>query len=202
MEEKDKILEMAEEKFCREGFYKTTMDEVAEDLSMSKKTIYKYFPSKNELVEATIRKFMENRAADISPIINSDKNAVEKITELISILSRNLPRLGEKLLNDLRKHFPSLWNEIEEFRSLMINENISKIVEQGKKEGFVHDYPTTIIMTIILSSIRGVITPQFIIDNNFSMKQAAQITFKILMGGILTEEGMNIFKKSISENIQ
>ena len=47
MEEKDKILDLTEEKIFREGFYKTTMTEVAESLSMSKKTIYKYYPSKN-----------------------------------------------------------------------------------------------------------------------------------------------------------
>ena len=46
MEEKNKIIERTEDKFFRDGFYKTTMDEIATDLSMSKKTIYKFFPSK------------------------------------------------------------------------------------------------------------------------------------------------------------
>jgi len=203
MEEKDKILELTEEKIFREGFYKTTMAEVAESLSMSKKTIYKYYPSKNELVEAIMRRFMQNHmAADITPILDSNANAVEKLGGLILVLSKNLPKLSEKFLNDLRKHLPLLWNEVEEFRTGIINKNISKIIEQGKKEGLIYDYPTEIIITIILSSIRGVITPQFIFDNNFSMKQAIQTTFKILMGGILTKNGMEIFYKSISENLQ
>ena len=50
MEIKDKIVELGEEKFFREGFYKTRMDDVAIELRMSKKTIYKYFPTKTDLV--------------------------------------------------------------------------------------------------------------------------------------------------------
>jgi len=58
MEEQNKIIELTEEKFFRDGFYKTTMDEVASELKMSKKTIYKFFPSKDDLVTAIARHFM------------------------------------------------------------------------------------------------------------------------------------------------
>jgi len=202
MEEKDKILDLTEEKICKDGFYKTTMAELASDLTMSKKTIYKYFPSKNHLVEAILKRFMKNRQKDIFPLLNSNKNAVEKFAGLIFILSKNLSKLSEKMLNDVRIHFPTLWKELEKFRTEMINENLSKVVEQGKREGLISDYPTPIIMTIFLASIRSVVNPDFIIENNFSANQAAQITFRILMSGILTEKGLKIFKKSISENIQ
>ena len=84
----------------------------------------------------------------------------------------------------------------------MINKNITKVVEQGKREGLIADYPTPIIMTIFLSSIRSIVNPDFILNNNFSIKQATQITFQILMSGILTEKGAKLFKKSISEIIQ
>ncbi len=199
MEEKDRILDLTEGKICKEGFYKTTMDELANDLTMSKKTIYKYFPSKSDLVEAIMKRFMKKRQKDIMLIFESDKNAVEKFTELIFILNKNLTKLSEKMLNDLRLHFPSMWNEIEKFRTEMINKNITRIVEQGKREGLINDYPTPIIMTIYLASIRAVVNPEFILNNNFSANQAAQITFRILMSGVLTKKGEKIFKKSINE---
>jgi len=202
MEEKERILNFTEEKIFKEGFYKTPMDEIASELRISKKTIYKFFPSKNDMVEAIMKRFMKKRQQDILPLLNSNKNAVEKFAGIIFIITQNLSRVSERMFNDLRKHCPSLWKEVESFRTEMINKNLSKIVEQGKREGLIADYPTPIIMTIFLSTIRAVVNPEFILDNNFSVKQAAQITFQILMSGILTEKGEKIFKKSISGIIQ
>lgn len=202
MEEKERILNLTEERIFKDGFYKTPMDEIASELRISKKTIYKFFPSKNDMVEAIMRRFMKKRQQDVLPILNSDKNAVEKFAGIVFLMTQNLSRISEKTFNDLRVHFPSLWNEVEKFRAEMINKNITKIVEQGKREGLIADYPTPIIMTIFLSSIRSIVNPEFILNNNFSVKQATQITFQILMSGILTEKGAKLFKKSISEIIQ
>ena len=51
-QDRSKILEHSRKKFHAEGFYKTSMDEIAKDLHISKKTIYKHFPSKEELLRA------------------------------------------------------------------------------------------------------------------------------------------------------
>lgn len=202
MEEKERILNFTEEKIFKEGFYKTPMDEIASELRISKKTIYKFFPSKNDMVEAIMKRFMKKRQQDILPLLNSNKNAVEKFAGIVFIITQNLSRVSERMFNDLRKHCPALWKEVESFRTEMINKNITKVVEQGKRERLIADYPTPIIMTIFLSSIRAVVNPEFILDNNFSVRQAAQITFQILMDGILTPKGEKIFKKSISGIMQ
>lgn len=198
MEEKEKILNIIEEKIFKEGFYKTTMDELASDLQMSKKTIYKIFPSKNDLVKEIIGRFTKRTEKTILEILHSDQNAVQKITRWLSILSKITTKISDKTLNDLRIHFPHLWDEVDKFRTEMMTNNISKLIEQGKREGLVKELPTPIIMTVIISAIRSTVNPQFIIHNNFSLMNAAQVTFQILMYGILTEKGTKIFKKSIS----
>ena len=63
----DKIIKQIEDKLFREGFYKTTMDEVASELGMSKKTIYKFFPSKEDLIMAIAKHFMNNLKNRICP---------------------------------------------------------------------------------------------------------------------------------------
>ena len=67
--DKDKILFFTHAKFIQEGFYKTTMDEIARDLQMSKKTIYKYFPSKNELLEAVCDMRIDTMQTKMNEII-------------------------------------------------------------------------------------------------------------------------------------
>lgn len=199
MEEKDKIIEQIEDKLFKEGFYKTTMDDVASELGMSKKTIYKFFPSKDDLVMAIANHFMNRMKSKIIPALNTDKNAIEKLAELINILATASEKVSAKRMDEIRKYFPNLWNEIDSFRTKMMFGNITKVIDQGKKEGLFIDYPTTIIMNILVASIRNIVNPDFILNNNFSIIEAARYAFKIIIGGIVTEKGKKVFNQTINK---
>jgi len=199
MEEKDKIIEYSEEKFLKDGFYKTTMDEVASELRMSKKTIYKFFPSKEDLMMAIARHFMNKMKGNILPALNSDKNAIEKLGELIKILAGASEKISTKRMEEMKRRFPSLWNEIDKFRTEMMFGNITKVINQGKKEGLFLDYPTSIIMNMLVASVRTIVNPDFILNNNFSIIEAARYAFKIIIGGIVTEKGKKVFNQTINK---
>lgn len=186
---KDKIVEQSEEKFFKDGFYKTTMDEVASELGMSKKTIYKFFPSKDDLIMAIVKHFMNRMKGKILPALNSDKNAIEKLGELIKILAGVSEKISSKRMEEMKRHFPQIWNEIDSFRTKMMFENITRVIDQGKAEGLFVDYPTSIVMNMLVASIRSVVNPDFILNNNFSIIEAARSAFKILICGIVTEKG-------------
>jgi AcrR family transcriptional regulator len=199
MEDQNKIVEMTEEKFFRDGFYKTTMDEVASELKMSKKTIYKFFPSKEDLVMAIAKHFMEGVKSRVVPALNSDKNAIEKLAELNNILAKISEKISSKRMDEIKNYFPSLWNEIDSFRTKMMFANITKVIDQGKAEGLFLDYPTPIIMNSLVSSIRAIVNPEFILNNNFSISEAALYVFKVVIGGIVTDQGRKIFNKTINK---
>jgi len=199
MEDQKKIIELTEEKFFRDGFYKTTMDEVASELKMSKKTIYKFFPSKDDLVTAIARHFMEELKSKILPALNSEKNAIEKLAELNQILARVSSKISSKKMEEVRQHYPKLWIEIDNFRTKMMFANITKVIDQGKAEGLFIDYPTPIIMNTLVSSVRSIVNPEFILNNNFSISEAALNVFKVVIGGIVTDKGRKIFNKTINK---
>jgi AcrR family transcriptional regulator len=199
MDEQVKIIEQIEDKLFSEGFYKTTMDDVASELGMSKKTIYKFFPSKEDLVMAIAKHFMNRMKSKILPALNSDKNAIEKLGELIKILAGASEKISKKRMEEMKRHFPAIWNEIDSFRTKMMFENITKVINQGKEEGLFIDYPTSIIMNMLVASIRSVVNPDFIMNNNFSIIEAARNAFKILIGGIVTEKGKKVFNQTINK---
>jgi len=199
MDEQVKIIEQIEDKLFSEGFYKTTMDDVASELGMSKKTIYKFFPSKEDLVMAIAKHFMNRMKSKILPSLNSDKNAIEKLGELIKILAGASEKISKKRMEEMKRHFPAIWNEIDSFRTKMMFENITKIINQGKEEGLFIDYPTSIIMNMLVASVRSVVNPDFILNNNFSIIEAARYAFKIIIGGIVTEKGKKIFNQTINK---
>ncbi|MBE0570280.1 MAG: TetR/AcrR family transcriptional regulator [Ignavibacteriaceae bacterium] len=199
MEDQNKIIELTEEKFFRDGFYKTTMDEIASELKMSKKTIYKFFPSKDDLITAIAKHFMEGVKSKVLPALNSDKNAIEKLAELNHILAKVSTKVSSKRMDEIRQHFPGLWNEIDSFRTKMMFGNITKVIDQGKAEGLFIDYPTPIIMNTLVSSVRSIVNPDFILNNNFSIAEAALYTFKVVIGGIVTDKGRKIFNNTINK---
>jgi AcrR family transcriptional regulator len=202
MGEQNKIIEQTEEKFFRDGFYKTTMDEIASELRISKKTIYKFFPSKDDLVKAIAKYFMNRLKNTILPALNSDKNAIEKLGDLINILAKVSEKISAARMEELKRHYPSLWNEIDSFRTEMMFGNITKVIEQGKKEGLFVDYPTNIIMNVLVVSVRTIVNPDFILNNNFSIIEAARFAFRIVITGILTDKGKKEFNKSFSKVLQ
>jgi AcrR family transcriptional regulator len=199
MDDQTKIIEQIEDKLFKEGFYKTTMDDVASELGMSKKTIYKFFPSKEDLVMAIAKHFMNSMKNKIVPALNSDKNAIEKLAELISILAKASEKISPKRMDEMRKYFPNLWNEIDSFRTKMMFGNITKVIDQGKAEGLFIDYPTSIIMNVLVASVRNIVNPDFILNNNFSIIEAARFAFKIVIGGIVTDKGKKIFNQTINK---
>jgi len=199
MEDQNKIIEHTEEKFFRDGFYKTTMDEIASELKMSKKTIYKFFPSKDELVMAIAKFFMNKMKSQILPALSTDKNAIEKLADLINILAKASEKISTKRMEEIKRHYPGLWIEIDRFRTEMMFGNITKVIDQGKKEGLFIDYPTNIVMNVLVASVRNIVNPDFILNNNFSIIEAARYAFRIIIGGIVTDKGKKIFNQTINK---
>jgi AcrR family transcriptional regulator len=194
-----KILEFCKDYFLNNGFYKTTMDEVAAQLRISKKTIYKYYPTKEDLVKETIQGFLEFHKGNVSEIVDDNSKAVTKLYKIFNYIGKMISKINEKFIRDIQTHTPDLWMDIDTFRTKMMMTNIGKIIEQGKKEGVFIDKPSAIITGIFTSSVRGIINPEFIMNNRFSIKTALEETIEIIMNGIMTEKGKKVFNLLKSE---
>jgi hypothetical protein len=192
---KEKILKAASDVFLTKGFYKIPVDDVAASLKMSKKTIYKHFNSKEDLIREVAYLFIKTHSTNISNIVNNDYNAVEKLFFIFKYLGNILININEKWFSDIQAQAPEIWTEIDYFRSRFMTSNISKIIEQGKKEKYVVNYPSPIMINIFISSIRGIINPTFILQSKISAFKSLESTLDILMNGILTLKGKNLLKK-------
>lgn len=193
-DERKRILQYCTEKFIIEGFHRTTVDEIAQEIGISKNTIYKYFPSKEKLVWASIDFIIATNKKKINDVIDSEDNALLKLVKMLEILSRNLMRFTEKWMSDMQYHAPQLWEKIDAIRKRLMYQNLSKIIRQGQREKVFKDYPAELIIMVFISALRGVVTPQFLLTSHFSSGEAVRSTFEILLNGILTEKGKSVFK--------
>ncbi|MCU7499674.1 MAG: TetR/AcrR family transcriptional regulator [Bacteroidota bacterium] len=200
MEDKEKILFFAREKFFKEGFYKTSMDELARELKMSKKTIYKYYPSKEKLIEEVVESMMSENSEKIHQVLEKDMDAVSKIKALLGILSNLIIKISDHWLKDMQYHTPHLWAKIDNFRTRIMYTNIGRIFEQGKKEGLFEERPIELLLVIFTSSLRAIVNPDFLLNSKFSHNEALEMTFQILLNGILTDKGAMTFKNTKNQD--
>ena len=197
--EKHKILLFASEKFFQEGFNKVSMDELAKEMKISKKTIYKHFSSKNEIVVTTVETLKSNLRRSLDQIIIQESTSISKLIQISRTLLRVMFKVSDAWLNDLRSYSPELWNGIEEFRSKTFMSVFGSILDQGKVEGLIIERPNVITLTTMMGGIRSVINPSFLLNNKFSAKEAGEICLDIVITGILTAKGRKNFNKSKME---
>ena len=194
-----KILNYASEKFMHEGFYKSSMDSLAAELQISKKTIYKYFSSKDELVKAIAFAFMKETGDKIISVTQIEDDSLSKAIRLFQILGVATTKLGDKWVKDIRIHMPDLWKKIDEFRTKKAYAVLSNIIQQGQAEGMIIDKPVELIIHLFVTSLRSIVNPDFLYYQKMNYKEAIQHTFEILFNGILTPAGKKIFKKSFKK---
>lgn len=115
--EKQKIVDFCTDKFLKNGFYYVTLDQIATELRISKKTLYKYFSSKDELVEKVAFNLLNGVSNKIDEIIISKNNSLTKALLLFEVILSVFVNFFENWLRELQIHVPLLWKKINEFRN-------------------------------------------------------------------------------------
>ena len=177
------------------GFFKTTMDELATEMRMSKKTIYKSFPSKEKLVTEVAKRFLQNNAHLIEEAIALRCNPVEKLFRIFEAVAKILTKVNENNIKDIHYYSPKTWEEIDEFRTKKMTAFLTEIIAQGQKEGYFIKKRPEIIITMFLASVRAIANPAFVVNNRFTLLEAVKETTEILTCGIMTDKGKKIFNK-------
>lgn len=195
MKEKIKIFEHFMDRVLSSGIKSVTMDELAKEMLISKKTIYKHFPSKEVIINLVFRVITKRITKEFSKIIESENNAIIKYLNLTQFILKNVQKVTENNIRYLKFQNPDLWEKIDTFRTKTINKNIRIIIEQGKKEGLIINIDTNIMLQCYVSSIRSIINPDFLITHSITAKEAGESIIYLIFKGILTERGWEIFEK-------
>lgn len=193
--EKEKIKQFCENIFFKNGFTKISMDELATGMKISKKTIYKHFDSKEQLILEVINHMLENVKSYVKTVIEKDENSVAKFMDIVNFISNTMFKPNEKFFKDIQSDFPEVWLRIDKFRSELMPVFIKRIFQQGIEEGLMVERPWEILITMLVASVRSVVNPDFILRNNYSISEALSITLDILMDTILTSKGKLVYKK-------
>lgn len=184
MNMRERILAGFKELAFTVGFHAATVDELSAHTGISKRTIYRYFHSKDEMVGAVMSEIMAATEKKVDLALASGDNPLEKVVNLVRAVSQNLRVLNPVIMRDIQKYYPHIWTRVEEFRAARAR----TIVEMLIRQGHIRETIPEVFITALLASIRDVLNPGFILENNLTIEKTMVALFDIFLYGIVSDE--------------
>lgn len=190
MNKKEQIITAMAELSRTRGFYRVTVDELAAHAGVSKRTIYRHFRSKDEIVEALLERFMNQIAGQMEQTISSAEKPAEIFTGVVSLVAQHGRSLINPLvLDDLRRHYPELWKKIERFRAEKIQQFVGELLVKEYEGKGMREVDPRILGAAFSASVQAVVNPEFILTNNLSFEDTVKQLIGLFMHGIIDSPG-------------
>ncbi|MCP4931195.1 MAG: TetR/AcrR family transcriptional regulator [Candidatus Marinimicrobia bacterium] len=189
-EQEEQILVESFNAMTRDGVRAFTVDSLSQDLGMSKKTIYKYFPTKEDLVEKSVVLFFYVIEKKLKKLIKNEPNPALQFVKVMEFVMGHISMISIEKLADLKMRFPAVWKKMETFR-LDRRDDFYIILSEAQSQGFVRkDVDIKIIATLYMNIINSTFQPEFFLSNNLAPSDAIQHFLKMVTGGLFTEDGI------------
>jgi AcrR family transcriptional regulator len=195
-----RIADAARRHFSALGFSRITMDDLAGELGMSKKTLYAHFPGK----EALISHMMESRIAHIRTnmrAIVDDESVpvVERAHRMMAFIVRQMSEVSPAFLRDLERHHPALYARMESVRAELLPQVWGKLLTDGVAAGLVRpELDPAFVSEMILTAVQGLLRPAVLDRLQLPPHEVIDRVLTILFAGILTPAGRKAYENGPS----
>lgn len=191
-----KLLEHLNRKFVENGFRNFSITDVAGHLNISKKTIYKTYRTKEEIIRIILIRQLSTIYSDVIQIVQAHSNIVEKLNDLSIIVEEYFTIFNEHSIKRLNQYFPELADYIIQFRAQRIIPLIHTLLNIGKKKHLIEDIPNEIVIKVFTSSLSEIVESKSGHISADSFHTTFREAFGMLMNGLLTKKGKQFFNNT------
>ena len=197
------ILKRTVELFYEFGIRNLNMDDISRSLGMSKKTLYQYVKSKEDLIEKLFY-YDEMRWDEEMAILKVDElNAIEILIQVSLKVFDEMGKLGPKIKFELKKYYEPIFQQFMIRKQNHIFSQISKNIEKGIAQGLYRsDVNIELIAGLYVRNLVMMHNNDFCFAENTSFEEVFQVLFESHIRAISTPEGIAYFEKRKSEIIQ
>lgn len=193
---RERIVETASRIFFSRGFARVSMDDLARELRMSKKTIYRHFPAKEGLVREVYHNKTSRIHALFKETVTAEADFTEKLYRIWTAAGKELTEMGPSYLEDLNVFTPGLARELEAFRRDEINRNFLMLIDDGIRLGALRqDVNKDVLVQIYISAIMGVISPRVLVNSSFTIDDAFRTILDVMFDGILADTTRSLYRE-------
>jgi len=196
----DKIIETAENLFKQYGIRSVSIDNVCEELRISKKTFYNYFAQKEELVDAVLEKTEKEVFNHMRGLLYTN-NAIESLIKIIKEMKKAVDCKSEVLYYDMNKYYGHILKKHEDMRKKEVGNWFAMNLQQGIKEGYYRDNIDVELISIFhalqltttFSAMKDVVM-------NYPKKRILDFYIDLIIHLIANEKGLKYFEEHYNKN--
>lgn len=195
-EKRKKIVEQVTVLFMQYGIKSLTMDEIARNLGMSKKTLYQSFADKADLVETGIQAHMDKEAKSLQAIQEQSTNAIEEMFLLSQHVSVYLQQMHPSILFDLEKYYPAAYAKFNQYKTELIMASIARNIEQGIAQGLYRkNINIPIVAGLYVGRMDIIFDQQLFPNTHYNAKDVYFEAIRYHIRGIANENGIKLLRE-------
>ena len=193
---KEKIILKAVELFLSLGFKSITMDDLAQSMSISKKTIYLFFNNKNDLIISCTEHIQYQLLNKINEIRNNAKNPIIELFEIKKEAMKILGNTETAPQFQLQKFYPEIYQKLKDRELHLFRDNIHESLNKGiKLKFFRKEINIDFITRIYLNGMRGVRDINLFPINEFKVEKLIEDFIEYHLRAISTPKGLELLNK-------
>jgi AcrR family transcriptional regulator len=194
------ILEKTSELFLEFGIRNLNMDDISRSLGISKKTLYQYVKSKEDLIEKLFYYDEVKKDKEMARILAKDLNAIETLVQVSIMVFEEMSRFNPKLTFELKKYYEPLFQQFMVRKQNLIFALISRNIEKGIAQGlYRNDINIELVAGLYVRNLVMMHNKDFCMVENITFEQLFEVMFENHIRAISTPEGIAYFEKRKSE---
>jgi AcrR family transcriptional regulator len=186
-----RIVAAARRHFFAHGLRSVTMDDLAAELGMSKKTLYSSFPSKVDLLRAVVIDKFRSVEADFERVTTETAaDVLGALHRLLACAQRHAAEIQPPFVRDIRREAPELFEIVQSRRRAVIQRHFGKLFDDGRRAGiFRKDISTRMMIEILLGVTEALINPAKMAELGLTPKTGFSLIITVILEGVLTDQG-------------
>jgi|SRR6185312_2948398 len=202
MNVQEQILKAAQELFFQYGIKNVTMDDIARHLSMSKRTIYENFPTKDDIVGTLLTNHLEENMEVCKARGEESKNAIEEIVLMMQHIREVFTRMNPRLLFELKKFHPQAWEQFRQFKQGFLMKTISDNIHRGIAEGIYRkNLDVPVLARLRIEQVEFASNPEIFPSSEFDLKEVQLSLLDHFLYGITNIKGHRMVEKYKKDTI-
>lgn len=194
------IILSAMQVFLKLGFKNVSMDDMAKQLRVSKKTLYKYFTDKNDLVKQSISLGIEMDCLAISTCIDKTDNVIEELLNVTEYISIKMQQAHPSIFFELEKYYPESWAIFSEYRKIFTCTCMLENLDRGIAAGWYREeLNTTVVAKFFLEILDSVFQQSQEVNQQMSFVELHRNAVMYHLHSITNTRGKTHLEKIINQ---
>jgi AcrR family transcriptional regulator len=193
----EEIVGCATQLFNTNGVRNVTMDEIAHELGISKKTIYNYYPGKNELVAAVYVPLLQRAETDCLNLVSVSKDAIDEALLCWRYLDGMLKEIGGTVIRDLAKYHHGVHKQFLLFKNVFLKQLANNNILRGISESVYRSEVNPLVMSVYCVSVIDLFYWK---QKKFSDKKSVEVPAELMIHylfGLSSMKGVKLLNKYI-----